>query len=140
VPFIHYCYNLIQGSESVIFKDFELLFNDEEIFLKRIIEELQENNERYFDFTKSKLNSIGLQLETLYSLYNKKYIAGSLFDNNTRGIVWLTHKGKFYFEHKSQYLALNKVNNRKQNLKYWIPIIISNLISIFALIVSIFKE
>ena len=130
----------MQRGQIMNFKDFELLFNDEEICLKIIIEKLEKNNEQYFDFTESKLNSIGFQLETLHSLYNKNYIEGSLFDNNTRGIVCLTHKGKYYFEHKRQYLALNKANNRKQNLKFWIPIIISNLISIFSLIVSIFKE
>lgn len=129
----------MQRGEIMNFKDFELLFNEEEICLKRIIEKLEENNEQYFDFTESELNSIGLQLETLHSLYNKNYIEGSLFDNNTRGIVCLTHKGKYYFEHREQYLTFNKKNNRKQNLKFWIPIIITNLISIASLIVSILK-
>ena len=121
------------------FKDFELLFNEEEICLKTIIEKIRETGSHYYDFMETDLNSTGLQLETLHSLYNKKYIEGQFFDNNTRGIVCLTHKGKYYFEHKEQYLDFNKKYNHKQNLKYWIPIIISSLISIAALIVSIFK-
>ena len=110
----------------MMFKDFELLFNEEEKLLKGIIKRLQETGSHYYDFMEKDLNSTGLQLETLHSLYNKKYIEGQFFDNNTRGVVCLTHKGKYYFEHREQYLAFNKKNNRKQNLKYWIPIIITD--------------
>lgn len=126
--------------QLIAFENFECLFPEEEDCLNYIIDNLQKENKKFYYFNENELESIGLQLEHIHSLFNKKYIVGQLFENNTRGAISLTAKGMDYFKHKELFISLKKKETRKQNLKHWIPVAISTVISIISLIMSIINR
>ena len=101
---------------------------------------MQNRNDKFYFFNEKELVSLGLHIEHIYSLFNKHYIEGQLFDNNSRGFASLTAKGLDYFKHKKIYVDLKRKETIKQNLKQWIPFAITTLISIIALIMSIINE
>lgn len=123
--------------ELVAFEYFECLFPEEEQCLEYIIKNIQSGNGKCCCFDEKELNSVGLHLEYIHSLYNKKYISGEFCDGNTRGVVSLTAEGLDYFRHKEIFIKCRKKEKRKQNFKYWIPIALSAIISIISLIISI---
>lgn len=125
--------------QLIEFENFECLFPEEEDCLKYIIDNIQKNKKFYY-FNENELESVGLHLEHVHSLINKKYIVGHLFENNTRGAISLTAKGMDYFKHKELYINLKKQETLKQNLKHWVPFAITTLISIISLIMSIINR
>ena len=126
--------------QLIAFENFECLFPEEEECLKYIIQSMQNRNDKFYFFNEKELVSLGLHIEHIYSLFNKHYIEGQLFDNNSRGFASLTAKGLDYFKHKKIYVDLKRKETIKQNLKQWIPFAITTLISIIALIMSIINE
>lgn len=132
-------FNKHMKKQQITFENFECLFPEEEDCLKYIIDNIQKNKKFYY-FNEHELESVGLHLEHVHSLINKKYIVGQLFENNTRGAISLTAKGLDYFKHKEIFINLKKKETRKQNLKHWVPFAITTLISIISLIMSIINR
>lgn len=126
--------------QFIAFENFECLFPEEEECLKHIIQSMQHQNDKFYYFNEKELVSLGLHIEHIYALFNKQYIDGQLFDNNSRGFASLTAKGLEYFKHKKIYVDLKRKETIKQNLKQWIPFAITTLISIIALIMSIIND
>lgn len=126
--------------QLLAFENFECLFPEEEECLKDIINNTQSKSEKLYYFDEKELVSLGLHIEHIYSLFNKKYIEGQLFENNTRGFASLTAKGMDYFKHKEKYINLKKKELRKQNLKYWIPFVVTTIISVISLVMSLLNR
>lgn len=126
--------------ELIAFEKFECLFPEEEECLKYIIQSMQHKNDKFFYFNEKGLVSLGLHIEHIYSLFNKHYIEGQLFDNNSRGFASLTAKGMDYFKHKEIFVSLKRKKARKDNLKQWLPFAITTLISIISLVLSLINR
>lgn len=120
----------------------EILDKNLEVLLEKL---LKKYGEQVLKFTDKPLmiNQADCDKSEITALCDMGYFDGTYRDS----IAWYyfvtpTQKAKYYFENKEKFLANEKQNKQKENVRYWITTGLSIgalVVSIIALIVSFCK-
>jgi hypothetical protein len=118
---------------------FEFLSEGEEKCLLKIKNTMEDNQTDYYTYSSDDLTNKNLSISYIISLNNKGYIEGKFYDNSTRGLLYITAKGRDYFGSKENYLAMLKKTRKKEAFRFWLPVTISLASLCISLIALILK-